>query len=264
MTAVALGGPPPIVRLILTLQFQVAATSLTVLDLAALRALFESRFPVFHQVNRAGAMPIYPAQAVEHPFGMPRLSMSVEDLSMSLLVQDDRVSLAWNRLASLEEDPSYPGFSKMLEYAQGLFKEVIGFVNANASEAVMASVGEVSYTDAFVVAKGGRITKNLGDVFTCVNSIPDFRFGQLSLTYWKVMETRGGDPIDGSSETQISGLTATAAGEAIVNLQTTIRFSLAGADKGEVERLFIGAHDAAHGIFSKLVKPGAAAILTAS
>lgn len=254
--------PAPIVQLMLTLQFDPPAAGLTILDWADLRALFAAELPVFTQVARAGAMPATIEQtAFDVPFGTPRLHMASSDLSEMVMLQDDRVSVGWNRVASLFEDPAYPGFTATLERAKATFETVFKFLDSRSIDQVRPTTGEVAYTDVFITHQNEVQVRRLEDIFFCVRSIDQFRFSQVSLSYRKPLAIELGDEFDGIIETGITGLTPTAEGQLAANLQTVVRFVIADGSLPSIEDRFNLAHRQAQIVYSTLVKPDASAIL---
>lgn len=254
---------PPIVQLMLTVQFQPAATSMTVLDWADLRARFSEDFPVFAQVARAGPMhPDPTVLTVEAPFGLPRFQLTSEDLSSILLLQDDRMSLGWQRTAPLEVDPAYPGFDATLNRFQIIFANMLSFVEQRSAETVRVSAGELAYTDAFLIMRNNEQIRPLEEVFNCVRSNQSFRFNQLSLNYMTVLEP-GPHRIGGHAQTIISGFTPMPNGDIVTQLQTVVRFVLE-ASPLNLKVPFEAAHDVSKQIYATLVNPDAPAISGAS
>lgn len=257
--------PAPITRLLLTLQFKQVLASLTILDWAELRALFAEDFPVFGQVPRAGPMPTTLGDAViELGTGWPRLSMSSADLSRTILIQDDRVSFGWNRVAPLTADPEYPGFTAILSDMLAILSAITDFLKERALEVLAIRTGEVYYADAFIIAMKEKQIRQMQDVFSCVNSIPDFKFGNVRLHYQLPIVAELDLGITGLSETVISGIFVDAEGLGVSLLETTVRFDVGDQTPEAISQNFKAAHDEASRLFSTLVKPEASAILELS
>lgn len=257
----------PIVQMLLTVQFQPAAQSLTIIEWADLRALFEADFPVFAQVSRAG--PMNPDPRVEQLTfaiggeGMPRLQLLSEDLAVVVYLQDDRVSVGWARRAPLDADPGYPGFDHLLGQLLSVLATVLKFIEERAVETVSLAAAEVVYDDAFLMHKGGARLRRLEDVFTCVRSMEEFAFNRLNLTYQRILLPEQ-DGLSGSVQTTIAGWNAPSPDEITSNLQTVIRFAIEGLDQEGLRVPFEKAHRLAHKLYDTLVKAEATAILDVS
>lgn len=251
--------PAPIVQLLLTVQFQPAARSLTMLDWADFRKEFAVEYPIFSQVSRAGAMNPDPAvDVIDPPFGFPRMQMVTEDLTGTLFLQDDRMSLGWQRSAPLGVDPGYPGFQAMLDRSLVMLGRVLDFLERRAAETVHVAAAELAYTDAFAMLDADGRQRSLEDVFTCVRSNQDFVFNRVHLTYQRPLLPA--EALSGNVQTTISGLLAAPTGEIVSNLQTVVRFDVSGADPDGLRGRFEAAHHVAEKIYATLVKPGASAI----
>jgi uncharacterized protein (TIGR04255 family) len=246
----------PISQLFLTIQFEPAASGISVLDLAALRELFAAEYPVFGQIPRAGPMIYDPTEVTIEPnSGLPRLSFVNEDLALSIFFQDDRVSVGWDRTTPLNAEPNYPGFTATLERLQKTYDIVAAFLNDIGASTATASVGEVAYVDTFNLQKSDGQTLRLEELFTFYNSNQSFMFNQLNFLFRRLWE----EPIRGMSETTVSGFYSGPLGEMLVTLGTTVRFKINDEDEPFTEA-FRAAHQVSNDIFTLLVKPDSYAI----
>lgn len=141
-----------------------------------------------------------------------------------------------------------------------MVQEVITFFGKRATETVEPAAAEIVYTDAFLMIKDGVMLRTLGDVFRCVQSIEEFKFNRLQLSYQRLLK-EDDDALTGNVQTTISGLVATASGEVVSNLQTVVRFDAGRVDADELDRRFRSGQQVAHKIYGTLVNPDACAIL---
>ena len=105
----AMGDPStdnaPIVQLLLTMSFSPSLDDISIIDIAGLYEIFRPEFPVFRQIARAAPMsytlidnePIFPQIT-----GTPRVAFSTADTSKKIFFQNDRLSLGWDRISTLE------------------------------------------------------------------------------------------------------------------------------------------------------------------
>lgn len=254
---------PPIDQVLLTVQFQPAVASMTILDWADLRDEFIEELPIFSQLPRAGAMPTKLDQvAMESPFGLPRLAMSSSDLSLMVMMQDDRISVGWQRTVPLDTDPSYPGFKSLLDNAVELVSKIVTFISMRAAESPQFVAGELAYTNAFVLQneQGVRV-RRLTDIYTCIAPIAVFPHHSMSIVFQRAMSKEAGDGFDGMSEMRISGALQAVGGQLVSQLATVVRFDFPPEPSFGISAEFELAHVEATRCFSSLVKPDAMTIL---
>ncbi len=243
---------PPIAQLMLTVQFAPAAINMTVRDYANLSSVLGEGRPVFQQIGRAGPMPFDANDLlIDTASSAPRIQMLSETLGEQVLFQDDRITCAWNRVAPLDHDPQYPGFFHVFDQLDHSFDLMRQYLTDNGYGVIAPTVGEVIYTDAFAVADRANPRWKLEDVFSFYKSHEDFIFNDINLTFRKYYLTG----LTGHSETKVAGPFIGANGDALINLQTTIRFDLSTHE--DTRSAFGLARDAARDIFDTLVKPTA-------
>lgn len=141
----------------------------------------------------------------------------------------------------------------MLERFSREVERLSGFIVTRGSEPIRPLIGEVSYSDAFLL-KDGESAFRLEDLFVNVRSIEEFRFSNVDLTYTRIL---GGD-YPSHVETNISGPNTAPTGESAMFLRTVVRFMVEDAMK--LNDRFDHAHIAAQDVFRTLVKPESYAI----
>lgn len=199
------------------------------------------------------------------PFGLPRLQFASADLNWVVYVQDDRTSVGWARTTPLAQDPSYPGFSAVLEKALDIFNRVAFFHNDVSSSNARPAVAEISYTDGFDRYNEDGSKRSLQDMFTCFQSQDDFTFNKFNMVFHRALRLDEANGVTGQSQTVISGFHANPTGEAVVNLHTIVRFTVGDIAETrdsykEMQARFEAGHQVAKNIFQTLVKQDEAAI----
>lgn len=211
---------PPVVTVMLTVQFEPALSSLTILDIARLFELFEAQYPVFTHVNRAGAMitdprTITPGGVIEVNAldRLPRVSFSSPDLGRAIFFQDDRVSVNWQRQSPLDEETDYPHFDGLLESLNSELDTLLSWLQTNQFPSVVPSVAEVAYSNAFNLQIGDR-RRSMSEIFTFFNNPRQAPMSAFNFAWSELVR-----PVEYSG-TEITG---------VLNMQTGIGLSPAGS-----------------------------------
>lgn len=244
---------PPIVQLVLTIQFEPAAEQLSVFDVADLRGLFPE-YMLASEVNRAGSMYVTGHDAdtyQENVGGLPRIQLMDIDLQWSIIYQEDRLSVAWHRITGLSDRADYPGFSPVLDRLVRSYARLERYLSDRGIPRIVPKRGEVAYSDAFrAIARGDKAFR-LEDTFNNVRSIAEFAFSTYNLTYTLVVQ---GD-LDAHIDTNIFGPATSPDGQLVALMGTTVRFLI--PNQSETESVFDKAHRRAQEVFTALVKPEA-------
>lgn len=243
----------PIVQLLLTLSFEPALPDLTILDLAELARLFNAELPVFRQYVRAGPMRTVPDDDDTPDFqqmvGLPRISLATGDGGYQLLLQDDRISFGWMRTTPLSGSHDYPGFSSTFDNLMTKVAAVREWARARKID-IKPAVGEVVYTDAFLLSDSRR----LSDILTTLNpaammSVVQFEYG------WK---QNWPTDREGFLEGSFAGPGLSPEGLPVASLESTGRFDIEG-DWAAVSQAFSEAHGVMTDTYKALVTDGARA-----
>jgi uncharacterized protein (TIGR04255 family) len=238
---------PPINQLMLTVLYEPQSAPLTQIQLFELYDRMRASYPNLEQIQRAGPMPArHDAVQFQIPFGPPRHSLKSEDRQWQILLQEDRLGFAWQRLSKVSEDPNYPGFEVVLDRALQAWENFRDpkFMNEDAAPLVV----EVAYIDMFDLSSDN--SPKLSQVFNLVN--PHFKclFNQFDFNWMTAFDEGGFTQIQISAPAlfEVSGLAP------MVALNCTVRLPVSGG-WNVVKDHFSRAHDHALEAFSALVKP---------
>ena len=246
----------PIVQLFLTVSFTPALSDLSILDLADVQLLFRDEFPIFKQLNRAGPMSFRldrDEPDLARMMGLPRLAFSSEEAGTQVLFQNDRVSFSWNRTSTLKARPDYPGFESMFSAFEHHIKTIISWAGARGVE-IAPSVGELAYTDAFVLQTEDGTLRPISEIFGFVSSAEKYSVLMFDYSWAESLP----DEQEGYLDVTASGPGSSPDGVDVATLETTARFDASGG-WGDLSRSFGSAHRAAHDLFRRVVKPTASA-----
>ncbi|WP_174298867.1 TIGR04255 family protein [Sphingomonas bacterium] len=246
----------PIVQLFLTVSFTPALSDLSILDLADVQRLFRDEFPVFKQLKRAGPMSFQLEQNepdLAQIMGLPRLAFASESTGTQVLFQNDRVSFSWNRTSTLDAKPDYPGFDALFTQFKRHIGAIVSWAGARDIE-IAPSVGELAYTDAFTLQTEDGTPRCISDIFGFV-SPPEKNPAYMFDYSWAESLP---DEQDGYLDVTASGPASSPDGVEVATLETTARFDASGG-WSDLSRPFGSAHQAAHGLFRRVVKPATSA-----
>lgn len=251
---------PPVVTVILTVQFTPALSALTMLDVVGVFDLFKDRYPVFAQINRAGPMIVNPLKGAVFDLTqpdqqLPRVAFTSEDSSRAIYFQDDRVSLSWSRQSGLDEPTDYPGYEGLRD---SLLEEADRFVrwsSANNFPEVRPATAEVLYINAFRMDLGDR-RRAMSEVFTFFNNPRKARMVALDFAWTEFV--RPPELVAGAKDTSglvhmqtSSGIAPT--GKPVVTFQLT-GTSQADHTWNEMKRTLDEVHDRIAEIFDAAIQ----------
>lgn len=235
----------PITQIALTVQFGPPVSPLNPLELAAAITQFSNEFPNFQPVNRAGPMPVEPnVQQVEFQVNAAmRTSLSSADGQWSLLFQEDRFTLGWNRTAPLQGDSGYPGYAHVLQKALNGWSQLHPLLSRN--QMIEPLVLELVYVDAFRAAdlKDGE----LSSLFTIMNPGFEAKMVQCNLSWMEPIADAG------IISTQIAAPAGIDNGSDVIQLQNTARIRASGS-WDSLEHDFNRLHDTVLASFKNLVR----------
>jgi uncharacterized protein (TIGR04255 family) len=240
----------PVVQILLTLSFEPSLTDLTVLDLAELAHLYRAEFPIFQQLVRAGPMTL--ASDEQQPnltglMGLPRIAMSTSDSREHVYLQNDRLSYGWTRTTPLGSAHDYPGFTAV---KTKLF-ELINRVQSWAAEreiAIEPSIGEIIYTDAFLLRSGQR----LSDFYTLFAPTGTFTVDEVEHA-WEASWPSDSDR-KGVTSGKIQAPALSPEGDPVTTLEAIVRFEITG-DWNVCDAAFVEGHGVVTDVYERLVKP---------
>jgi uncharacterized protein (TIGR04255 family) len=247
---------PPIMQLVLTVSFTPPLEGLSIIDLADLYAQFRDEFPIFAQVQRAGAMSYKPFEATMTVGDMPRVIFGAEGASVQVGFQSDRLTMLWSRTTPIAAPANYPGFDDIVaRYFAAMFK-LQAWMAARRLPEITPAVGEVAYVDALPLDVAGADQRRpISSVIKTVN--PDVLFPMISLEHaWN--EPLTGD-LEGFVRVQITAPNVMADGTVAVGFDTTVSFA-PGGSWSEARINFEKAHQASLAVFERVVNLDALAI----
>ena len=250
----------PIKQLLLTVQFQPAMASLNVTDLAGLRAAFLDDFPIFNQIGRAGPMGFRPDQVVL-PFGnvagMPRLQFIDADLSHEILFQEDRVSVGWSRTSPFNAPSGYPGFESVLTLLGTVLGRIREYLGSIGQPALIASSGEIVYTDIFVLPGDRTFGDSLPTIFNFLNPASPINPTGMNFVWNGDLGISG---VEGYTQTSVVGPDMSADGRLTAVMQSSANFNLDGLSWEATPDRFLAVRDTIGRTFQALVNPSSFAM----
>lgn len=241
----------PVTQLMVTVQFQPFLSGLNVVHLAEIRSLFADSHPIVNSIGRAGPMA---ARLGEPPFGaagmLPRLQLLKADLSGSILVQDDRISLSWDRTTSLADPDLYPGFEAIFAEFTDASTKIVSYLASAGMAQVSPRVGEIIYTDRIQTGSPEGDAKPLSSLFAFLNPSCDIWPESYNFTWqypFSIME------IEGYIMCILQGPEILPDSQRAANLQSIGSFDLAGCTWRDMERRFLAVRSTIGELYQKLV-----------
>lgn len=238
---------PPVVEMLLTVQFSPPLLNLNLLNIAELAGALKEQYPLFNQVDRAGPMsPFHGQPAAFIASNMPRIMLLSEDLSFRVYFQDDRLSVGWNRVVGLSDPANYPGFDEIFTRFESTVSILQEFVQRHGFDIVGPVVGELVYVDQFVVSDNGT---DISQYFSFLD--PTLTLSMSSMNYTMVSPHEASV---GFTEAGVYGPFQLPTGEFVFGLQTTVRFGINEHGWDDLKGPFQEARQHANDTFQALVR----------
>lgn len=253
---------PPIVQVMVTVQFSAPIGGLSLLDIASLYERFEQAYPNFSQIGRAGAMIFSPYEAATINVSdvvLPRVQFLDERLQCGVLFQEDRLSFLWNRIGALDTDANYPLFDAIKQRTLIELDNLRRWLSDNSFPDVLPAVAEVGYSNAF--SAGTRESgRRVSDVFTYLKLPVDKKMSVFQCGWQELLrpnELSDDGKTDGITGQIIvnSGPGTSPDGRAILLLNLT---AVSSVDSWEaLTQILDEMHDRVGETFDNLVEPAA-------
>lgn len=157
-----------------TAQFAEPLPNFNIIELGRLAERFLEEFPTFNQINPAGPMPTNIAQLtgleeMRAPVAnFPRLKFDTLDGQFTLLIQQDRLSISWQRSPDENGKSVYPGFEDILK----TLMRSIDNLNSHVDQDIVPFAGEIAYSNFFETSsENGKI--KLSSIFSLIEAVED-------------------------------------------------------------------------------------------
>lgn len=239
----------PVVQLLLTLSFQSPLVGIGIIELGEIASLYRDSFPVFSAIKRAMNMGTDPNEISVTIGTTPRISLSSGDARYNIFIQEDRLSYGWNRTSPLDEPHDYPGFNASYATLRRHISRLSDWA-AVRGQSLSPAVGEVVYTDAFVLPSDGAVDH----IYANLVPPPEYNASSFSSAWTRDWP--------GSRSGYVQGIIQSPAispeGVATTTLESTARF-WSGGNWDACDAAFEEGHAAITNVFETVVKSSARA-----
>lgn len=164
---------PPVQEVAFTIGID-GAPGFTVLDLAALHALFEDDFPEFQEAHPLPSMVLGPPSSQTHTFTLgptpPRVWFISSDLRWLIQIQNDRIALNWRHVGDQPGQTPYPGFAQIQDRFFKVLARFTAWFADKWGQSPTFGIAELTYVDVIPMEKSPGEFARISEIFAFYNA----------------------------------------------------------------------------------------------